>query len=302
MPEPLYPIDSKQLILFDEIYRTQSITRAAERLGLAQPTVSIWLKELRRRFDDTLFVRTGAGMLPTAKADALISIVRQSLESLRSLDDKGALFDPATCRRTFRLAMNDASHISVLPRILGHLRQQAPLASLNVVALGKDTAQHLEMAEVDLAIGYSPELGSGVYQQALFSQDFICLVSAQHPRIGNSLSREDFEREAHIAIAQTGSVTSEISGLLAQQDIKRNVVLRVESFMGLNTLIATSDLIATVPRQIGDILALTGATKALECPVKLPAFVLKQHWHARFHEESANRWLRSSTARLFERG
>jgi DNA-binding transcriptional LysR family regulator len=302
MPEPLYPIDSKQLILFDEIYRTQSITRAAERLGLAQPTVSIWLKELRRRFDDTLFVRTGQGMLPTAKADALISIVRQSLENLRSLDDKGALFDPATCRRTFRIAMNDASHISVLPRILAHLRQAAPLASINVITLSKDTGRHLEMAEVDLAIGYSPELNSGIYQQALFSQDFMCLVSAQHPRVGDSLSREDFEREAHIAIAQTGSVTSEISSLLAQQDIKRNIVLRVESFMGLNTLIASSDLIATVPRQIGHILAQTGVTKALECPVQLPAFVVKQHWHARFHEESANRWLRQSTARLFERG
>ncbi|WP_244158853.1 helix-turn-helix domain-containing protein [Azotobacter beijerinckii] len=48
MIEPSLPIDTKQLLLFEEVYRTRSVSRAAERLGLAQPTVSIWLRELRR--------------------------------------------------------------------------------------------------------------------------------------------------------------------------------------------------------------------------------------------------------------
>lgn len=301
MIEPSLPIDTKQLLLFEEVYRTRSVSRAAERLGLAQPTVSIWLRELRRRFDDVLFVRTAQGMLPTPKADALIGIVRQALDSLRRLDEPGVQFDPATVRRTFRIAMTDASHISILPRLLARLRREAPLAQVEAIPIGRDIAQRLEMAEVDLAIGYTPELNTGIYQQALYSQDFICLVSARHPRIGERLSLADFQGEAHIGIVQPGSIIAELDNALARQDVRRNVVLRVPSCLGLNALVAASDLIAIVPRQIGQTLARSGLSKALECPVALPAVMVRQHWHARFHEDGANRWLRRIAAQLFEK-
>ena len=68
------PRDVHVLVLFDEIYRTQSMTRAAERLELSQPTASIWLAKLRREWGDPLFVRTSSGMQPTPRADALIVI------------------------------------------------------------------------------------------------------------------------------------------------------------------------------------------------------------------------------------
>ena len=42
------PFDAKFLRLFEEVYRTYSLTRAAEHLGQEQPTVSIWLGKLRR--------------------------------------------------------------------------------------------------------------------------------------------------------------------------------------------------------------------------------------------------------------
>ena len=43
------PRDARHLVLLDEIYRCQSMTRAAQALGLSQPTVSIWLSKLRRQ-------------------------------------------------------------------------------------------------------------------------------------------------------------------------------------------------------------------------------------------------------------
>ena len=68
--------DAKLLRLFDLLYHTRSVTRAAEDLGLSQPTVSIWLAKLRTQFNDPLFVRTSEGMQPTPRADALIGTVR----------------------------------------------------------------------------------------------------------------------------------------------------------------------------------------------------------------------------------
>ena len=77
------PRDARMLVLFDEIYRTQSMTRAADRLDVSQPTASIWLAKLRRQWHDPLFVRTSAGMQPTPRADALIGPAREALALLR---------------------------------------------------------------------------------------------------------------------------------------------------------------------------------------------------------------------------
>lgn len=292
-------IDTKQLLLFEEIYRCQSVSRAAESLGLSQPTVSIWLKELRQHFDDTLFVRTAQGMLPTPRADALIGLVRQAMANLRSLNEQVSVFEPASSERAFRIAMTDASHISILPSILSCLRHEAPSTRVDVVPIGKDIGRHLEMAEVDLAIGYAPELGAGIYQQLLYAEDFICLVSAQHPRVREQLSLNDFLRESHIAISQPGSITSELQRALADQGVRRRVALNVHSFLGLNALVSASDLLAIVPRQIGQVLAQAGMTTVFECPVALPGMPVRQYWHVRFHEEAGSRWLRRRVAQLF---
>src|SRR5947199_9221411 len=96
------PRDTRLLALFDGIYRTQSMTRAAERLDISQPTASIWLAKLRRDWRDPLFVRTTAGMQPTPRADSLIGPAREALAALRRLAGDDAVFDPAVADRRFR--------------------------------------------------------------------------------------------------------------------------------------------------------------------------------------------------------
>src|SRR4030095_6520571 len=120
------PRDARMLVLFDEIYRTQSMTRAAERLALSQPTARIWLSKLRREWRDPLFVRTSTGMQPTPRADTLIGPAREALALLRRLSASLPGFDPAATHRTFRICMTDASHITLLPRLLAHLPMIAP--------------------------------------------------------------------------------------------------------------------------------------------------------------------------------
>jgi hypothetical protein len=39
--------------------------------------------------------------------------------------------------------------------------------------------------------------------------------------------------------------------------------------------------------------------QALPCPFEIPAFTVKQYWHARYHHDAANRWLRGVCADLF---
>jgi len=88
---------------------------------------------------------------------------------------------------------------------------------------------------------------------------------------------------------------------MSRQSVQRKVVLELPGFLGLSGIVAATDLIATLPRQIGETLAEIAGLKLMECPLALPSFTIKQHWHARYHQEPGNRWLRSVVAKLFLR-
>ena len=70
-------------------------------------------------------------------------------------------------------------------------------------------------------------------------------------------------------------------------------------FLWLGAIVASTDLVATLPRQIGEALAASAGLAVHACPVAVPSFTVKQHWHARAHQDGANRWLRSVVASLF---
>lgn len=291
-------LDVKLLRLFDLLYSTGSVTRAAEQLGQSQPTVSIWLARLRETLHDPLFVRTPAGMQPTPRADALIGTAREALDSLRRLAEWQPEFAPAESQRAFRICMTDASHVTLLPQLLAHVRAVAPQVRLVAARIDTDTARALQAGEADLALGLIPDLESGFYQQALYEQDWVCLANPRHPRIGKSLGLKAYKDEAHIGIVY-GTGHRLLDAALKDEQVERRILLELPGFLGLQAIVSTTDLIATLPRQIGETLARFGGLAVFPCPVPIPTFTVKQHWHARYHHDAANRWLRGVCAGLF---
>lgn len=291
-------LDIKLLRLLDVLYGTRSVTKAADLLGQSQPTVSIWLAKLRRTLHDPLFVRTPTGMQPTPGADALVATAREALDALRRLSDWTPKFEPATSQRRFGICVTDATHVTLLPQLLAELRRLAPDVRLQALNIDARTAQALQDGEADLALGFIPGLDAGFYQQTLFPQDWICLVNPHHPRIDRRLGRRAYEREGHVGIV-AGTAQHLLDTALQQLQVERRVLLELPGFLGLGAAVAATDLIATLPRNIGENLALANGLKVLPCPIEVPGFQVKQHWHARYHHDAANRWLRGVCARLF---
>lgn len=288
------------LQLFVLLYTTRSVNRAAEQLGLAQPTVSIRLSKLRKVLKDPLFVRTNSGMQPTSVADALISAARETLESLHRISSWESKFDPAMAERRFCICMSDVANITLLPQILAKVRAVAPHVRLEAARIDKQTGKMLESGEADLAIGLLPELGAGFFQQSLFTQDWVCLVSPKHPRIRNELSLASYQKENHINIV-SGTGHHLLDNALENSSVERHVVLELPGFLGLSVIVSSTDLVATVSRQMGEALAKIGNLQVFPCPFPIPSFTVKQHWHTRYHHDAGNRWLRNLCAELFLR-
>ena len=289
----------KLLAVFDEIYKTRSVTRAGENLGLPQTSVSLALGRLRRQFNDPLFVRTADGMVPTPHGLTLLQPLRQALEILRIATQQQVVFDPASSSRTFHLAMTDISHLEFLPALINKIGKVASEVRIEVLRITSETPKLLESGEADLAVGFMPELEAGFYQQKLFDQGFACVVRRDHPRIGQRLTQALFRREKHVVITARGTGHDLVEQALARQGVQRKVTLSLPTLPGVGNLLAHTDLVATVPERVAQMLVRIARVKALPTPFTFPTFSIKQHWHERYQQDPANQWLRSTVADLF---
>jgi len=291
--------DLELLLIFDEIYKTKNVTRAADNLGLPQSTVSLGLGKLREHFNDRLFSRTAKGMEPTPRAGNAIEDVRRAIQALQHALADQPVFDPAGSTREFRICMTDISEIVLVPRLLNYLREHGPGIRVDISKISPDSPAELADGRVDLAVGFMPHLEAGFYQQVLFDQHFVCLVANRHPRIGDKLSLEALRREDHVQVRSSGTGHAIVDKTLAREGIERRVVLQLPSFLGVARIVAQTELLAIVPYRYGASMAGSEDIRMLPVPVDLPSFQVKQHWHERYHADASNRWLRQAIADLF---
>jgi DNA-binding transcriptional LysR family regulator len=285
--------------VFVEIYKTKNVTRAAANLGIEQASASIALGKLRRHFDDRLFVRTVDGMLPTPRAQSIHPDLYEGLARIDRARGQPSVFFPAKAMREFRICMTDISEIVILPKLINFLQKTAPSIIIEAEKITVESRHRLTSGDVDLAIGFLPNLEAGFYQQSLFEQDFVCLAAKNHPRIQGKLNRRLFSNEGHILVSTAGTGHAIVDKVLAKEKIERRVVLRVPSFLGVARIVAQTDFLVLVPRKLGIALAAQENVQVLEPPIKLPHYKVKQHWHERFNNDAGNSWLRQTMARLF---
>lgn len=110
-------LDLNLLIVLEALLEKRSVTKAAKQVGLSQSALSSALGRLRVAFDDPLFVRSTAGMLPTPRALELEPELKLAMASVRRVLTPGA-FDPAATKMTFRIATGDYTALLVLPPLL----------------------------------------------------------------------------------------------------------------------------------------------------------------------------------------
>jgi DNA-binding transcriptional LysR family regulator len=285
------------------LYEERSVGKVASRLGVSQPAVSSALARLRVVFNDPLFVRTPRGMDPTPRAKALVAPARDILLRVERDLLSGMAFNPATTTETFTFALSDVGEMVFLPRIVESLQQLAPLASVRSVSPPPNELRHgLETGEIDLAIGYFPDLAKGnFFQQRLFTHHFTCLLRADHPVGGTRLSLKQFLELRHVSVHAEGRSQEIFERFLVSKKIHRKIVLFTPHFMSLPMIIAKSDLVATVPHAIGMYYStLLTNIKTMSLPgLDPPRIILKQHWHRMFHHDSRNQWLRKLASELF---
>jgi len=294
-------LDLNGLRVFDALMQQGSVTRAGHALGLSQPAMSAALAKLRAQIGDALFVRTGRGVRPTPRALELAGPVRRVLDVVRDEIVRTRPFDAAKSRREFTIITPDIGEVVFIPALMKHAEQHAPGVAFRAVAIPFPAAgEALESGDADLAIGYFPDLVKpGFFQQRLFRNTFVCMVRAGHPHTGERFSPAQFQAAVHIIVRPAGRIHL-FEQFLRERGMKIDVRLHLSHFTSLPTVIGRSNLVATVPRDIGHVFAGLARVRLIDPPVQPKPFDVKQHWHGRVSADAGHRWLRDVVRQLFQ--
>lgn len=294
-------LDLNLLVVFDAIMHRRNVSRVATDLGLTQSTISNALKRLRENLGDPLFVRESHGVAPTPFAERLAPYVRASLDELSQGLKQTRSFEPATVQRTFNIIMTDIAEAVILPRVLDMCRRSAPGISIRALNLSiEDTPEALKSGEADIAIGFLPDFSGQFYQRFLFDTDYVCIAAADNPITKGRFTLKKYLEARHAIPELQGTGHSVVQQTLERQGIELRVGARVPHFLSIPFVVASSDLIATIPKAFGITFATEPQLKQLHHPIDLPKVEIKLLWHERFNADAASRWLRDQLVTAFE--
>lgn len=238
-------VDLNLIRVFSAVIEEGSVTAAAARLKMSQPSVTQGLNRLRRATGSDLFRREGRGVTPTRAALRLYEEIGQLPAVADAAIGRLSRFDPRTARTTFRIALTDLGQAVFLPALVSGLAKDAPYCSLDVVNLNTETAgEDLISEHVDLAV--SSTLIGGALQTSVIRWDRYCCVSKRDRFGDRTPSLEEMTALPRVVVRETTGHA--LLQSLLPPPVESSVYL--SGFAAIPGILADSDLIAFVPEVV----------------------------------------------------
>jgi DNA-binding transcriptional LysR family regulator len=174
-------LDLNLLVVFDAVMRERNALRAGQAISLSSSAVSHALSRLRALLNDELFVRTAAGMVPTARATEMAPLVRDALVSVeRAVGPQ--IFTPETSTRQFCIAATDYMTAVVVPHFLRALSALAPHAGVTILPATRiDLTAQIDVGRIEVALGSFSDIPRRLRGERLFDERDVVIVAPTTP-------------------------------------------------------------------------------------------------------------------------
>lgn len=283
--------DLNLLVTLEALLDEKNVTRAAQRLGVSQPTASRALGRLRRLFADALLVDGPGGYALSARAQEVRPVLRRILNDVGEMLEARA-FDPAVATGRIRLLMPDLHAAALVPHLLARLAHEAPALDLDIAAPGANGVEALEHDDADAMVALIDEAPAGIRRRRLYDEKLVTLMRTDHPAAVGKLTLDRFLALEHIVVSVTGVGPAPVDEVLARMGRKRRVKLRVPNFFAAVEIAARSDLIMTLPSSLARSAADIRRFVSRPPPLDLGSFTMSLAWHARQQDTPRHIWLR----------
>jgi DNA-binding transcriptional LysR family regulator len=245
------------------------------------------LAKLRAALGDPLVTRRGRGIVPTPRAAELAPALKRALTELETALTQGP-FHAASCTRTFTLALADALQIAWLPGIASALLKKMPQAQLRVIGIDSLLSLgDLASSDVDLHVGVRAS-GPGIHAEALYDEPTL-LVTRRRNGAAGKMSRHQLATLRHVAVelAPGRGFRDPVAAAYTRAGIERQVAMTVPSFGAAAAVVATTQLVTTLPRSLFVVHGARWGLHAIKGPVPDHTIAIALCWHERTHTDAA---------------
>lgn len=292
--------DLNLLLALRALLEEANVTRAGERLGMGQSTMSSALSRLRTVFQDELLVRIGRDYELTPLAHQLLPHVQLTLPLVAQALGQLQPFDATTAQRRFSILLTDYASIE-LQAVFGMVIAAGTGIAIDLHPLptsplypGQELLAHDFIVTV-------PGIGIEAPNMDLFVDEYVVIADRDNHRVaGGSISLEDFLASPHIRCDFGKAHLTPAERRMRELDLHPTVRVATSSLLAIPPVIVGTDLIGVVPRRLVE--HDTEATVAVPTPFSSVPLVEKLWWHPAHTHDPAHQWFRDLMGKVVDSG
>ena len=250
----------RKIKAFLAIVEEGTLTAAADRIGLAQPSLSKFLQRLEVEVGARLFERKMRGM-------ELTSFGRAFLERARMIEAeyKFAVEEIAAMKRgglpVLRVGAGPLYHMLHLPNALTRLVDEFPGTRIDVYADNNlFTMPKLLRGELDVVCGEieADQVTYGIDVVEMLMADVGVIMRPDHPKSKRPVTPEMLAGHTFIVFQQDDRVLNQLSRYLSQQRLGFRVALSTSSFATGLKIVTATDYLMLAPSQLRSVIEEAG--------------------------------------------
>ncbi|MDJ0992518.1 MAG: LysR family transcriptional regulator [Dinoroseobacter sp.] len=297
LPKIPRTLDLNLLRVFDTLMRERSVSGAAIRLNLTQPSTSNALERLRHALGDRLLVRQGNTMVPTQAAQDFWPHVQAALAKIETGLETLQHFDPSTAEGKLTIGIDAYSMAIMGPLFTANLKSQAPGLAIEYHASSPHLAsESLLNGQFDVVIGPVWKPLPGLEHKTLKNETFTCLLSRklQVTSVDGTISLDSYSSLPHLLYSEVGIVEGNVDVGLESIGRSRTVGVSTPFESTVPEILNSEEMIMTIGRSLGEKLAKQFKLRLLEPPVPVPGFEIGLVWSPVNSSSKRHSWLRDA--------
>jgi DNA-binding transcriptional LysR family regulator len=162
--------------------QTGSFSKAAELVGLSQPSVSLQIQALERELNTTLFQRRGPKITVTQDGQALYNLAWPLVNALDSLQDTFQASRRGLETGWLNIAAGESTILYILPEFIKEYATRYPAVELKLHNVtGREGLRLLRSDVVDFIVGSMIEVPEDIAYHPTFTYDPMLIVPLGHP-------------------------------------------------------------------------------------------------------------------------
>jgi len=240
-------MDFRQITYFVALYEEGSVTRAAHRLNVVQPAVSMQIAKLERDLNQKLFERQSKAMVPTVAGRTLYRLVVPVLHSLTLARGHMAKLSGVISGR-ITIGMLASLAVSFVPDMLITFARDYP--EVEVVVIDGYSSAFIDLVNqgaLDFAVINKPPRRLGLTVDPLVEERMVYVTAATRKQPNTPIDVSELQQAKLILPSQRHGLRTELDRHLEARDVSLDLQLEMDSIQGICEIVARSEWATILP-------------------------------------------------------